>query len=49
MQAAIEPVLDIREVMGNWDEIAGDLSDGRRKRRGAVEAAMEIRKTELLS
>jgi hypothetical protein len=49
VQAAIEPVLDIREVMGNWREIAGDLSDGRRRRRGAIDVAMEIRKPELLS
>ena len=49
VQAAIEPVLDIREVMGNWREIEGDLSDGRRRRRGAIDVAMEIRHPELLS
>jgi hypothetical protein len=49
VQAAIEPVLDIREVMENWREIAGDLSDGRRRRRGAIDVVMEIRKPKLLS
>jgi hypothetical protein len=42
VQSAIEPALKMSAVVENWDTIVADLSDNKRQRRGAVEAAMEI-------
>lgn len=42
LQAAIEPILSITEVIEEWDQISEDLNDNRRRRESALNQIMEI-------
>ena len=42
VQAAIEPALSIKDVVGDWVAISSELNDNKRRRRGALDSHMEI-------